>query len=165
MNIGIVSDSHGKADQLGRALIALRHRGADVVVHCGDVGGTACIRVLGQSGVKAYVVAGNMDRPPEPLAAVAAGEDVEFQWRSVEVPLDDGRFLAATHGHDADLLAELVAGGQFPYVCHGHTHHRRDDRIGSVRVINPGALAHANPAASVALLDTEADMVSFIEEF
>jgi len=165
MNIGIVSDSHGRADTVGRALTALRDRGADVVVHCGDVGGPACIRALGQSGLKAYVVAGNMDRPREQLAVVAAGEDVEFQWRSVDVPLGDGRFLAVTHGHDAVLLAELVAGGRFSYVCHGHTHQRRDERIGSVRVINPGALAHANPAASVALLDTEADIVSFIEEF
>jgi len=165
MNIGIVSDSHGKAKRLGRALTALEGRGADVVVHCGDVGSADCIRALGQSGLKAYAVAGNMDRDPERLAAVAAGEGVEFQWRTVEVSLGDGRFLVATHGHDSGLLAELLAGGQFPYVCHGHTHQRRDDRVGPVRVINPGALVHADPAASLALLDTEADTVSFIEEF
>ena len=53
-------------------------------------------------------------------------------------------------------------GGQFPYVCHGHTHRLRDDRIGDVRVINPGALNHPrNPRhPTIAVLDTATDTLT-----
>ena len=51
-------------------------------------------------------------------------------------------------------------------MVHGHTHVRRDERIGvgggkTVRVINPGALQRAREK-SVAVLDTERDEVRFV---
>ena len=63
------------------------------------------------------------------------------------------------------LLAELGAGGQFAYVCHGHTHKRTDERNGRVRVICPGALAHPRKPrrAGLAVLDTDADELTFID--
>ena len=62
-------------------------------------------------------------------------------------------------------LSALIASGQFPWVCHGHTHRTRDERIGKVRVINPGALKSPRDPRhpTVAVLDTEADMLEFIE--
>ena len=46
------------------------------------------------------------------------------------------------------------------YILHGHTHCKRDERIGRCRVINPGALHRANPK-SVATLDTASDTLTF----
>jgi len=164
MKIGLVSDSHGKADRLRRALELLVERGAEVVVHCGDLGNSDCVRALGAAGVPAYAVAGNMDRPLPALASVAAGSGVTFGARSVEIPLADGRHLIATHGHDGRFVDEVVAGQQFAYLCHGHTHQRRDVRIGQMRVVNPGAIHHGDPH-SAALLDTETDSVEFVSGF
>ena len=138
--------------------------GAEAVVHCGDVGSAECVEVLGAAGVPAYLVLGNMDRRQTKLAAAARKCGVALEREVVEVPIGDGRHLAATHGHDEQVLAELVIGGQFPYVCHGHTHRIRDDRFAGTRVINPGALRHPkdpkHPAA--AILDTEADTVEHV---
>ena len=136
--------------------------GAEVLVHCGDIGSVQCVRLLGDRGVPAYAVAGNMDAHAGHLAETAAGAGVTFGARTVEVPLGAGEFLIATHGHDARVMAELLAGQQFRYLCHGHTHQRRDERIASVRIINPGAVRHARPR-SVALLDTETDELTFID--
>jgi len=69
--------------------------------------------------------------------------------------------VAATHGHDPRLLGELIADCQFPYVCHGHTHRLRDERVGDVRIINPGAL-HRAKMHTVAVLDTDTDVLEHV---
>jgi hypothetical protein len=165
MKVGIVSDTHGKTKRLAAALEMLRQRGCEAVVHCGDVGSAECIEQLGRCGVGAYVVAGNMDKARVGLRAAARAAGVTFSPVTVEVALGDGEHLIATHGDRPRLTAELVAGQQFPYVCHGHTHRIRDERIGKVRVINPGALLGPRGARgpTLAVLDTDADTVEFLD--
>lgn len=165
MIVGILSDSHGRARILRRAVDILVGRGAEVIVHCGDFSKIACLDPLAEAPVQTYAVAGNMDRHIlADLPHAAAQRGVTFHPRTVEVPLGDGRFLVALHGHDEHLLEELVLGGRFPYVCHGHTHRADDRRIGSVRVICPGALASPQGRRDLtcALLDTAADTVELL---
>jgi hypothetical protein len=153
MRIGIISDTHGRAERLRQAVDTLCRRGVDALVHCGDVGSAECVAALAGCDAPAYVVLGNMDRRPDDLVEAASEHGVTLAWEVVEVPIGAGEFLVATHGHDENLLGELIAHRQFPYVCHGHTHRMRDERYGPVRVINPGALHNAHHH-TVALLDT-----------
>ena len=164
MLIGLVSDSHGHHDLLARAIEMLTDRGAQAIVHCGDLGAMTCVATLAAAPVPAYAVAGNMDRHLAKLASAMAQASVTFGRRTVEVPLGDGRFLVATHGHHVHLLDELVAGAQFPYVCHGHTHRADDRRAGAVRVICPGALhgPRGRRDLTCALLDTAVDTVEML---
>ena len=164
MKIGIVSDSHGRCELLTAALGLFAQRGVDAIVHCGDVGSIASMRSLGAVDTAAYAVAGNMDRHIDQLAVVADECGVNFHWEVIEMPIGDGRYLVATHGHDHGILNELIAGRQFPYVCHGHTHRVQDERFGQVRVICPGALrTPRNPRhPTVAILDTDSDSLEFI---
>ena len=71
MVVGVVSDSHGKADRLRAALEKFAARGIHAVVHCGDVGSVECLEVLATAGVPAYAVIGNMDRNADELEAAA----------------------------------------------------------------------------------------------
>ncbi len=162
MRIGIVSDSHGKANRLRRALAELVARGAEAIVHCGDVGSAECIAALGEADAEAYVVPGNMDRRPQRLHEEAIRQGVHFSMDSILVPLGEGSYLAATHGNNASAVARLLALPSVRYLCHGHTHESRDERAGKTRIINPGALRHAHPA-TVALLDTDTDTLDLIE--
>lgn len=161
MIIGIISDSHGKLDRLGQAIAVLKRRGVEAIVHCGDIGRPECLLLLASSGLPVYAVAGNMDGPAEGLADVACGCGVHFGADVVQVALEQG-CLAVTHGNDSAITARLINGGQFRYVCLGHTHVQRDERIGSTRVINPGALYRAH-TPSVAILDTVNDTVEHID--
>jgi putative phosphoesterase len=156
VKIGILSDSHGQTQRLQAALQALRAAGAEVLVHCGDIGSLDCLAALAGCGLAVHAVAGNMDRPVETVADAAAQAGVHFERQVVTVPLGNGRTLAATHGSDAAQLRQLVASGRHAYVCCGHAHKFSDTRSGPVRVINPGALYHVHPY-TVALLDTDSD--------
>jgi len=161
MKIGIVSDSHGKVRRLAEAVELLRQRGAEAIVHCGDIGSPQCLEVLGRAGVPAYAVAGNMDRHLERLRQEASRSGVHFSDETVLVPLSDSRYLAATHGNQPQAIEALLAEGRFAYVCCGHTHRPRNERVGTTRIVNPGALHHAHPR-TVALLDTETDAVEHL---
>jgi len=166
MKIGIVSDTHGKTRRLKRALKALVKRQAEAIVHCGDVLDEEHVALLGEYSLPTYLVAGNMDRHlTGRLAQAAAEAGVVFAEDVLIVPLGDGRKLAVIHGNREELLAELLHGGRFAYLCHGHTHRRRDERIGATRVLNPGALHHPHGTSrrTVLLLDTSADTVEEIE--
>jgi predicted phosphodiesterase len=106
-----------------------------------------------------------MDRDIAALDNAAEAGGVAFSGEVVEVPLDDGGMLVATHGNDEMLLGELIAEKQFRYVCHGHTHRRRDERRGGVRIINPGALSHPKDPSfpSAAVLDTTTDEIEWLK--
>ena len=165
MKIGIVSDSHGKSERLNAAIIAMKRSQVEAIVHCGDISDPDDIDRLAETGVAVYVVAGNMDHRVSRLREVAEKRGVHFSSEVLEVPLGDGCHLVATHGHDQRVLGELIADQQFGYVCHGHTHCRRDERIDKTRVINPGALCHPKrpPVPSAAILDTGSDTLDWLE--
>jgi len=165
MRIGIVSDSHGKADRLAVAMKTFADHGCHVIVHCGDISNRSSVEALAHSPMDAYLVAGNMDRHYTDLPLHAHHAGIHFHPLFIEVPLGDGRHLVAAHGHQQELLAELIAGWQFPYLCHGHTHRRRDERDRTVRIICPGALWRPRKPSrpSVAVLDTDSDELAFID--
>ena len=160
MKVGIVSDSHANVTQLRRAVELLVEHGAQVLIHCGDIGNLACLSVLADTSLPVYAVAGNIDGDAEQLISGGRLANVCFDRRMVQVRLEDGQVIAVTHGHDRRLLEELVRQG-CPYVCHGHTHKPSDEQVGATRLINPGALHHAYPR-TVALLDTDTRQVHFL---
>lgn len=162
MKIGIVSDSHGNDRVLAAAVQMLEGRGVEAIVHCGDIGTTDSIRVLASARAPVYAVAGNTDRHTAAFEDACLAGDVHFGWQVIVVPLDGDRKLAAIHGNDEQVLGEMILSQQFVYVCHGHSHRVRDERVGKTRVINPGALFRA-ARRTVAILDTQADTVEVLD--
>jgi predicted phosphodiesterase len=64
------------------------------------------------------------------------------------------------------VLYRLIISGKYPYVCHGHTHLRRNEfrSAYSVRILNPGSVGGSQrETRSVCILDTAAASAEFIE--
>ncbi len=161
MKIGILSDTHGNVTRTREALKILARHNVGAIVHCGDIGSMQCLMLLAESAPRVYAVAGNTDAHQADLESAARMYGIHFGWDSIAGPLGDGRFFAATHGHDSALLQHLIHDPQNAYVFHGHTHLMRDTRVGPVRVINPGAVQRANPH-TIAVLDTDDDSLEFV---
>ena len=159
MRLGILSDSHGRFERTRAALRLLEKEGASCIVHCGDVGGVSVFDELVGRNVR--FVWGNTDYPDaslrEYLRAVGLVEP-----DSVPLRLDfGGKSVAVFHGHESQFQTALATGG-VDYILHGHTHVARDEHIGGVRVINPGAL-HRARVFTVATLDVHQGTACFHE--
>jgi len=165
MRIGLLSDSHGRAPTTQRAMALLLDQQVDAIVHLGDVGSVEVIDAMvvrlndaGDLNPPVHVVFGNTDWDAASLARYAdsLGVAVDHPVGRLEA---EGKTVLFQHGHQDAAMTQALAEG-VDYLCHGHSHRRRDERVGPTRVINPGALFRA-AEYTVAVLDIAADRVEF----
>jgi len=158
MRIAICSDTHGRVQALRQALHVFDQAGAERIIHCGDVGDEAVFDEL--VGRHLRFVWGNTDAATGGLRAYLHSLGIPPP-EAVPLMLEwAGRRIAVFHGHEPEFaLADRL---DVDYVLHGHTHVPRDDRVGGVRFINPGALHRARPR-TVATLDLVTDHLTFHE--
>lgn len=167
--IGLLSDSHGRAQTTRAAANLLVAHQAQVILHLGDIGSVEVIDAIaglvdGQGQlIPAHIVFGNTDWDAPSLARYAQSIDVQVDHPAGEMVLDQdnpsGSLLIFTHGDDPKIMDDALRR-EVRYLCHGHTHRAADHRQGATRIINPGALFRAY-TYTAAILDTENDHLTF----
>lgn len=162
MLIAIMTDTHNNRQAVRQALAVARQRGAETIIHCGDLGSPDLVSLF--RGWTLHLAFGNTDHERVSLQyavrALGNGSTCEPEVRLEE----DGVRIAALHGDRPGDLSALIASATFDFIFHGHTHRRRDSLVGRTRVINPGALGSvATESRSFCLLDPTARAVEFIE--
>ena len=158
MIVGILSDTHDRADATMLAVRALREAGAAFVIHCGDVGSERVLDHL--AGIPSAFIFGNNDWDKRGLQRYANDLGVRCLGDASELELG-GKSFYVCHGDDLRAMRRALDEQRHDYLLHGHTHTKRDDRAGRTRVINPGALYRAREK-TVAVLDTESDRLTFL---
>lgn len=136
--IGILSDSHGKAARTAAAVRLLLDRGADLLIHLGDVETDDVLDAL--VGTECHLVFGNCDDAAQ-LTRYAEHLGLRVDHPAGRLGIDDA-IVAFTHGHIERLMLQAVQD-RVDYLLHGHSHEIRDERVGATRVLNPGALHRA----------------------
>lgn len=158
MRLGILSDSHGRADTTRLAVERLLEHGAETLLHLGDIETEQVIDEL--VGHNARLVLGNCDLDEGGLSRYAERVGI-----AVDHPLGrltiDGKVVAYTHGH---LTAEMgrALAEKPDFLLHGHSHELRDEIVGGTRIINPGALFRA-VRYTVAVLDVPVGTLSILD--
>ena len=158
MIVGILSDTHGRADAAAAGVRILLDHGAEYLVHCGDVGSEEVLDTL--AGHPSMFVFGNTDYEYGTLTTHAAAIGVGCGRNCGKLSFD-GKLAVVTHGDDAALVHRLLKEQQIDYLFVGHTHVKLDRREGRVRIINPGAL-YRTSLKTVAVLDTASDNLMFL---
>ena len=159
MIIGILSDTHDRADAMAAGMRALKAAGAGFFIHCGDVGSERVLDLL--AGEPAAFVWGNTDWDRAGLKRYAEAIGIACHGAMADLSLG-GKRIAVIHGDDGKLKRALLDAQQHDYLLQGHTHVAADERVGRTRVINPGALFRTS-RKTVAALDLAADRVQFLE--
>lgn len=158
MLVGLVSNSSGRADAMAAAAALLRDRGADLIVHCGDVGGRHVLDEMAK--VESAFVWG--DRDNDRMGLLRHARLLNLVCFGVLGELDlDGKRAVLAHGDDRKLLRRLVDEQQYDYLFCGHDLEGEDRKVGNTRIVNPGSL-HGSPARSAALLSTTSGEVKFV---
>lgn len=161
MRIGIISDTHDDLRALERAVGVLRAEDITTLLHCGDLCTPSVLEAL--SDFDTWIARGNMDRHEalEPTAheVLGAGRLADHHHLTLA-----GQSVVLMHGHQEGELRQLISAGDHAYVVHGHTHRRRDQRIGPTHVVNPGALGGMRwQRRSFCILDLEGNQTAFIK--
>ena len=156
--VGLLSDSHGRAERTARAVDALLAAGADTLIHAGDIETDEVLDCL--AGHNAHLVWGNCDWDRAGLERYARDIGIAVHGDAGEVTVDGVR-IAFTHGHLPPAMRSAMALGA-AFLVHGHTHERRDEVVDGVRIVNPGALHRARPF-TVALLTPRTGKLTSIE--
>ncbi len=140
--IGIISDTHGQVEYTRSALRIMESLQPQAVIHCGDIGSTQIVPLF--AAWPTHFVFGNVDDDAHGLRRVMGecGQTCHERFGRLELL---GVRIAFLHGDDWQLLEQTIAGGEWDLVCHGHTHRRREERVGKTLVLNPGAIYRANP--------------------
>ena len=159
MLIGIMSDTHGRYLAARAAMELFQERGVAHVIHCGDVGGVEVFDEM--LALPLTFVWGNTDYPEPATLAYLEGVALSAPDQIPARLTLAGKSFVVFHGHEPGYGWAERSGG-CDYMLHGHTHECRDERSGSMRIINPGAL-HRARVKTVALLDLREDALTFHE--
>lgn len=115
MRIAVISDTH----DLYPPDLPERLREADEIWHLGDVCTPSTLAAFQALGRPLKVVQGNCDSHPWPMMLRLKR---------------NGMWFYLTHIPPPKPVARVAA------VLHGHTHVPRDEKVGSVRWLNPGCI-------------------------
>ncbi|MBI4452228.1 metallophosphoesterase [Candidatus Woesearchaeota archaeon] len=157
--IGIISDTHENEAAMKKAAEIFLEKNVDFVVHCGDIISPPVLENF--KVLKMKLVFGNNDGERNGLIKKCE----EFGFGEIRDELEfrhKGKKFYVYHGTSANKLDAAIKSNKYDYVLTGHTHLKRDEKIGKTRVINPGALFMAFPY-TIALLDVSKDKLEFVD--
>ena len=145
MKICIVSDSHDNRRLLEIAVIDAKGRGAEAVLHCGDVVAPTTLRVLQKHGLPVHVVHGNNTGDLFATAQLAhePGSVINYHGQDAGIELAGREIFIVHYPHYARAMGVT---GDWDLVCCGHDHRAEIDRIATIKqtesvFINPGTVA------------------------
>ena len=160
--IAIFSDSHDNIWMLEIALKQVQARGADVLLHCGDLCAPFIVRQLAEGFPgPIHLVFGNNDGDGRLIQVVGASFDhVTHHGIYTELAFD-GCKIAAIHYPEPAL--RIAQSGQFDLVAYGHDHTKHHEMIGSTHFVNPGEVMGKDHAPTWGLYNTETNVFEWVE--
>ncbi len=154
MKICIVSDSHDNRALLEAAVRSAKARGAEAVIHCGDVVAPSTLSVLKPLGLPVHVIHGNNSGDLYMMSRIAQKADsvVTFYGQDAGIMLGGRRIFVVHYPHYARAMATT---GDWDLVCCGHDHAVKLETVRNILgsdclLVNPGTVGGvAAPATYV----------------
>ena len=145
VKICVVSDSHDRADALARAVREAKARGAEAVVHCGDLIGAQTLKPALALGLPVHLIHGNNVGDPQALHRLAAASEGRLRYHGADARIElAGRRIFLVHYDDYGYA--MACTGDWDLVCCGHSHRAEVRNVASAKgqatwLVNPGTVA------------------------
>ncbi len=160
MKICILSDSHDHIPLLQAAVAEAKERGAQAILHCGDVVAPNTLRHINNIGLPVHVIHGNNTGDLYTLGQLVARSDSVIQYHGMDaaVELAGKRIFLVHYPHYAKAMA---ATGDWDLVCCGHSHTLKIESLpnikgGTTPLVNPGTVGGVGSApATYVMADLE----------
>lgn len=144
MKICIISDSHDNRRLMDHAVEDAKARGAEAVLHCGDVVAPTTLRVLKKHGLPVHVIHGNNTGDMFSMAKLASDPSsfIHYYGADAGMVLGGKNIFIVHYPHYANGMATT---GDWDMVCCGHDHRPEIRQVpnikgGSTWLINPGTV-------------------------
>jgi len=164
MLVGLMSDTHDNLPLIDKAIARMNEAKVGLVLHAGDYIAPFVIPRFRELRSKLVGVFGNNDGDHELLKKrFSENPNLEIRDSFAEIAAEGTR-IALLHGSDRELLNSLIAGDNYDFIVHGHTHSVEMYRKGKTLVVNPGEVCgYLTGKASIAVLDTMRREATIIE--
>jgi uncharacterized protein len=160
LKVCIVSDSHDRMDQLASAVREGKEKGAEAVIHCGDLIGTQTLRAAMDLSLPMHVIHGNNLGDPVSLARWARDSSGQLYYHGADARLElGGRRVFVVHYPEYGYA--MACTGEWDLVCCGHSHAAGVEQVANVKggktwLVNPGTVAGLAAPPTWALGDLDA---------
>ncbi|MBA2848790.1 YfcE family phosphodiesterase [Thermosulfuriphilus ammonigenes] len=153
MLVAIISDTHDHIWNLHQAIEEINARGAECLIHCGDLISPFMIKELSAFTGPKHLILGNNPGDVWLLSRVC-NQSPEVYLHGWSATLEiDGLRLAVVHF--PQMAKGLATTGEYDLVCCGHTHVYEVQQIGQTLVVNPGEILGKEGPPTFALFDTK----------
>lgn len=159
MKICIISDSHDNRFLMAAAVADAKARGAEQVLHCGDVVAPTTLRILNQYALPVHVIHGNNQGDTYAMGMLAHDPSncIHYYGQDAAINLLDKRIFTVHFPHYARALALT---GDYDLVCCGHDHRCEVREVENVKggttiLINPGTVGGVGAEPTYAIGDLE----------
>lgn len=159
MKVCIVSDSHDNRFLLAAAVKDAKQKGAEVVLHCGDVVAPTTLRILNPIGLPVHVIHGNNTGDMYNLAQLSQDQSsvVHYHGQDAGIELHQRRIFMVHYPHYARAMCTT---GEWDIVCCGHDHKSEINRIDNIKgtqtlFINPGTVGGVGAQPTYIMGDLE----------
>ncbi len=163
MKIAIISDIHDQIENLYWVLDEIKERNIDYIFALGDYTSPYIIERLQVNKIPIHAVWGNCDGARQAMFITSQNENPNISFAKTEfatIEIENKKYFIT---HFPDLAEHATTTLEYDAVFHGHTHYKRNEKIGNTPIINPGKLAmYPNNEISFAIFDTETLNVEFI---
>lgn len=160
MKVCIVSDSHDNRALLEAAVSDAQARGAEAVLHCGDLVAASTLNVLKRFDLPVHVIHGNNAGDLYTMTRMAhrPGSQTHYYGQDAGIDLAGRRIFLVHYPHYARAMA---CTGDWDLVCCGHDHQAAIESIANIRggqtlLVNPGTVGGVGAPATYAMGDLEA---------
>ncbi len=144
MKICILSDSHDNILLLQAAVADAKQRGAEAVLHCGDIVAPSTLRTLQVYHLPVHAIHGNNTGDLYTLSKLSHTTEslIHYYGQDASFTLSKQRIFLVHYPHYAQGMAVT---GDYDLVCCGHTHHVSIERMINIKgtettVCNPGTV-------------------------
>ena len=159
MKICIVSDSHDNRFLLEAAVKDGKVRGAEAVLHCGDIVAPTTLRILNPIGLPVHVIHGNNTGDMYNLSRLANRDDnvIQYYGQDAGIDLNGKKIFMVHYPHYAEAMGTT---GDWDIVMCGHDHTACIKEITNVKdattlYINPGTVGGVGAAPTYVMGDLD----------
>lgn len=159
MKICIVSDSHDNRFLLLTAVTDGKQKGAEAILHCGDVVAPTTLRVLDPLGLPIHVIHGNNTGDLYSMARLAhnTSNKIHYHGQDAGIELHQKKIFMVHYPHYAHAMGVT---GDWDIVCCGHDHkpeiYEIDNMKGQKTIfINPGTVGGVGAQPTYVMADLE----------